>query len=237
MTLLFGVTVVLIFTRTVWLSTLLVIGALGLLLERRYRTQLSRIGMWTAGAIVLATVSLTMSGVFSRVSPVEVIYQRFMTIIVDNVQDPNAQFRFNEAQAALARMDGSWLLGAGFRASIATEQAGDPTTSGWLYKDVGVGHNGYLSLLLDTGLVGLSAFGVLAILVLKYCWNIRHRSGRDPWVWAMSLGIGLTMVRILMNGLTESTFTDSFTVPLFAIGFALLEHGTTAARISRPAEL
>jgi hypothetical protein len=33
------------------------------------------------------------------------------------------------------------------------------------------------------------------------------------------------MIRVMLNGVTESTFADSFTVPLVAVSYAFLERG------------
>jgi O-antigen ligase len=120
---------------------------------------------------------------------------------------------------------GDLLFGVGFNAPIATTLVYEPQVDDFVPQEVFAWHNGYLSLLLNVGLLGLSFFSLIAVRIVAGWARIRRAVPTDLFVWAFSTGVGLSLVRILLNGSTESSFTDSFTVPLLAIGIALLERG------------
>lgn len=226
LTLVFGITIVLIFTRMVWLTTLITVALLGVLLTRKQRLDLVKVSAWVALTVVVASAILSLSTSWAGSSPIDTLSQRFGTIFSDNVQDQDAQYRFDEAQATLAKASGSWILGWGFLATVQTVPSVDSVTGEPIFSEIGTGHNGYLSLLLNTGLIGLGFFVLLSALIVRATWAARTQlPTQDRFTWAMTLGFGLTLVRILLNGVSESTFSDSFTVPLIAVAFALVERG------------
>jgi O-antigen ligase len=226
LTLLFGLTTILIFTRMVWLTTLVTVFVLALLLSHKHRGDLLKLGGGVIATVLAASLLLSFSNFWSETSPLEAIYQRFGTVFADNVQDQDAQYRIDEATATLTKASENWVLGSGFLATVRTVTVYDKNTGNPLLQEVGTGHNGYLSLLLNTGLLGLGFFLTLCWLIVRATWMARtHLPTQDWFTWAMTLGFGLSIVRILMNGVSESTFTDSFTVPLIAVAFALVERG------------
>lgn len=226
LTLLFGVTVVLIFTRMVWVTTLISVALLAVLLSQTHRVNLLKIAGWVVATMLLATAVLTVSSFGSAASALDTISQRFGTVFSDNIQDQDAQYRFTEAQATLARVSDSWLFGSGFLATVQAIPTVDSVTGEPIIEEVGTGHNGYLSLLLNTGVIGLAFFVLLCGLIVRATWAARTRQPSQDWfTWAMTLGFALTLIRILLNGISESTFSDSFTVPLMAVAYALVERG------------
>jgi hypothetical protein len=226
LTLLYGITTILIFTRMVWLTTLMAVIILAVLLSRKQRRDLLKIGAWISLTVLVAGLALSTSSFWSTTSPLEALSQRFGTVFSDNVQDQDAQYRIDEAQATLAKASENWLLGVGFIATVRTVTVYDKNTGDPLLQEVGTGHDGYLSLLLNTGLLGLGCFVLLCWLIVRATWRARNRLPQQAWFsWAMTLGFGLTLVRILLNGFSESTFSDSFTVPLIAVVYALVERG------------
>jgi O-antigen ligase len=229
----FGATIVLIMTRAVWVTTIVVLGVTMLLVDRQRRFRLMQLCM---GIVALALVVVISLRVFSlsplNLSP-EVFGERFMTVVTDNFDDPTLQYRISEASAVLQRSAQNWLTGVGFWAPIGSQLAYDQNADSIVARDVFAWHNGYLSLLLATGLVGLSFFVLLWLAVVRHCYAcIQFGKTRliDPFVVAITLGFGLSLVRILLNGFTESVFTDSFTVPLIAMGAAVLERGVEFQR-------
>ena len=76
----------------------------------------------------------------------------------------------------------------------------------------------------------------LCALVIVFVLGRRWGGPHDPLILAGGLGFGVSLVRVLMNGLTESTFSDSFTVPLLVISLAFLERAVIEWR-ARLAEL
>ena len=231
-TLLFGVTIVLIFTRTVWITTLFMVIFLPIFLPHRRRYIITKLMLFVVCAVTFTSALIAFSGLSSRTSSLEVIGNRFLTIFQDNVHDQNAQHRLSEAQEVRERLGDrwdNWIIGAGFRAPLREGMVYE-ADKGWHTMIVGVWHNGYLSLLKNTGLIGVGFFVLLGIVIMRDAWVASRLRSGDVFVWACSVGFGVSLMRILLNGLTESTFDDYFTVPLIALSCAFLERGVALTR-------
>ncbi len=218
---LFGFTIVLIYTRAVWVTTLIALGLLIVVADRQQRARMTRL-VWLMPVVISALAVILLYHGSTTTSWLDVVSQRFATVFTDNVNDQHLQDRFAEVSAVLDRTADNYITGAGFRASVGTQWVFD--SSGQLVQtDVYTWHNGYSSLLLNVGLLGLGSFLALAALMIRYAWQVWQVRSADLFVWSCVAGLGLALVRILMNALTESNFTDSFTVPLIAVSIAVLE--------------
>src|SRR6266498_1013036 len=228
--------VVLIFTRAVWLTTLLAFALLVALAAGRLRRALLQITLVGLVAAILVAVASTVFDEPGRLSPVEIVWNRFSTIVVDNINDENFAFRVREAQMVIDRVDDRWITGSGFGAALGEQWVYDASSGQYGFASIFAYHNGYLSLLLNAGLLALVPFLTLCAVVLFFVCGRRWREPHDPLVLAGGLGFGVSLVRVLMNGLTESTFSDSFTVPLLVVSLAFLERAVIDWR-TRQAEL
>lgn len=206
---LFGVTIVLIYTRTVWVTTLVTIGLLFITGTRQQRASLGRLTAFCTSILIVIGFATALAPGASGPSALDNIVQRLLTVFTDNVDDPDLQARIVEAGAVLARVNQNLPFGTAFFSP----------------DGVVAWHDGYLALLLNVGLVGLSCFSLFAIVCVRNWWRIRLAESTDSFVWCFAVGFGLSLLRILLNGFTESTFVDSDTVPLLALGSALVEQG------------
>jgi O-antigen ligase len=155
-------------------------------------------------------------------------------VFTDNVDDPDFRARIIEAEAVLDKVDRNPILGSGFDVPIGVDFAYDQRLGDVVAYAVYPAHNGYLSLLLGVGLIGLGFFCLLAARIVAVWWWTRKRVPKDLFVWCLTVGFGLSLIRILLNGFTESTFNDTFTVPLVGLGVALLERGSVMAFQEQP---
>jgi O-antigen ligase len=225
-----GLTIILIFTRAVWVSTIVTLGILPFVARpaqiQRYFVLIRNAGL----AIILVVSVVQLSGIVLSSGFVTVAQNRFLSIILNNFEDQNVQSRIVEDNLVLRRVSDNWVTGAGFHTSLGVRSVYDQAAAGPRFIDVYAGHNGYLGLLLDAGILGLGSFSLFIISLLRKIPEIRSRKVEDPYKWAVTLGLWLAMVRLLINGATEANFDDSFTVPLIAICFALLDVRTCKNR-------
>jgi O-antigen ligase len=226
-TLILAVTIVLIFTRTVWITTMVAaLVALFLVATRRSRGAGSAI-LVTALVMAIAIVALQFESISSPSSPLQTLINRFSTVFEDNVQDPNFQYRLEEAQNTLDTLNSDWLnwvVGAGAHGSIGVQTV---LTSDGTRAELPIqpAHNGYLSLLMKVGIVGLAYFLVLFVTIIRYIIKATTAAASDVFVWSSTAGLALALGRILANGFTESTLIESWAIPLIALAAAFVERG------------
>jgi O-antigen ligase len=98
----------------------------------------------------------------------------------------------------------------------AAVEATNPTADGYY------GHNNFLHMAGEMGLIGLGVFLVFLFVVFKSIW-LSFKKQKDPFLKACSISVFAAIIAYLINGLTETSLYYSRIVMIFwfLIGFGL----------------
>jgi len=125
----------------------------------------------------------------------------------------------------LDEIKGHWIIGCGFQGFWMTNKPALAEIYYDLQWEIPHAHQGYLDILNETGIVGLSIFFVM---MLSYFKNLWARGKSHPWSWVV-LGV-------LILNLTESTLfrSDDVSGALFLFAYLTLYADQTRADPADP---
>ncbi|MFH1281379.1 MAG: O-antigen ligase family protein, partial [Candidatus Omnitrophota bacterium] len=90
--------------------------------------------------------------------------------------------------------------------------------------DITYGHNSFLQMGGEKGLLGLGTFLIFLVVVLKSIWRAFKRN-KDPFLKALSVSVFASIMAYLINGLTETSLYYARLVMIFwfliGLGLAL----------------
>lgn len=200
---LIAIQVLLQFTRGMYITSLAILLIMPTFIKepvprRRlfYVTVAAGVGL---GMVILFKVA---SGSHSHL--LAFIWDRFSRVFTHAGSDTSIQQRIEGAQALLGDLSGHWLFGLG------------------LGNGIDYGDSTYISLLVDTGILGTFAFLLLfSVACVRGLRNIRHMP--TTYERALLLALTLSTCRYLVNGLSQSDFAVNVRIPALAISIALME--------------
>jgi len=157
------------------------------------------------GVVAVAYKVSVASHASGNVGMISVAKERLVSGLLHPSEDSSLQGRVEGWRYYLGQLRGSRaFLGLGFGRRI---MYGDST---------------YLSFLIKTGVVGLVAFLLLFGRVTFRGWRY-WREIEDPALRAIFLGLWISTVRHLVNGITQADFTSPERVPALIVAVAMME--------------
>jgi putative inorganic carbon (HCO3(-)) transporter len=192
LTVIFGVCLVLTYSRGAWISLLFVAGAYGLYYNRKV--------FWLM--VPLVGILLFLHNGF---------YERILSIA--NPTDSSAAMRMGLWQSTFAMIVEKPFLGIGWGAYWMVYPKydfflNDPNTT--IYH----AHNMYLNIAAEVGIPGLIAFMGVLYSHSKACLGV-IRSKQNHWSVGLALGVLFALIGICVNGLTDFTMFSNQLALLF----------------------
>jgi len=214
--LLLGVAILLTYNRTYWVSVMVSVGILLGVAQTGKRSRLLRVigvGLVAAGLAVLIAVG---SGGKLNAA-VTAMSQRFASLFAGRelLESSSLEMRKIENGFALQRIREHPLLGIGlgsrYRSNLLYWSNGEDPLQGYI-------HNGYLWILVKTGVAGLVPLLWFWIAFLRRGLRNWRRVG-DPFLQSAVLGFTLSAVGYLMMAVTIPVFMDWHSVVISAVTF------------------
>ncbi|MFK5951340.1 MAG: hypothetical protein QM500_21505 [Methylococcales bacterium] len=202
---LIGFQVLLQFTRGMYISTIAVLIMIPFLVnDSTARSRLYRlyaVVFALAGMLVVYKIAIhsgDSGGLFAFAK------ERLLRAFGDVHEDVSLEGRFQAWDYFMVELSGYWSLGLGMGRVIV------------------YGDNTYLSLLIKTGVMGLSAFLLFfSVTILRGYFSFKYVT--DTYMKAVYLGLWLSTLRHLVNGITQSDFAIGTRIPALIISVALME--------------
>jgi O-antigen ligase len=206
-----GLQMVLTFSRNLWVSVALgaVVVVAGLP-ARVLRT------------VIVASAALLLLGVFAvlvgRVTETEyltldrVVTERALSLFqARTLESSQIQGRLREVQLAWPTIASNMVAGVGLGTPYLEHPVwGQGETLSYL-------HNGYLAVLLKTGVLGLVAFAVLSVRMLRDSWKLRNSVHAE---WGASL-LGFVVV-FLVSSIVTPRFFECEWMTVLGVGIGIL---------------
>lgn len=215
---LLGTAFLLTFLRSYWAAIIMVFFLMMLLIKRKYRL---RIIKWALIALYLLTIILLVVFINpdSRMAKlISASMDRLSTLAKLETfqgQDSSLSWRLLENDYAFSTIASHPWLGIGMSARYRPfEPLLDSDTSGYDFRRHI--HNGYLWILMDTGLIGFLAFMWLSITFVRR--GLRNwRSIANDRMRGIALGFTLVYIAVLIAAIANSTFTQWSWTPVIGI--------------------
>lgn len=211
------------FTRTVWMSTLVSIGLMALLSRGEMRRGIMRmfavVGVFVV--VVLMLLSLFSTAEESYVAP---YIKRFTSIFHPESYEEttSAGARWLEIREAWPRVAQSPWLGIGIGAVYRWVEDWDDAAQVHYMRAVTYMHNAYMLLLTDAGILGLTT-----CLLVYTIFFVRARRIyfllRDPTDKGIVLACIASVASIMIGGLMQPTLAASHDTPMVGIMFGIVE--------------
>jgi O-antigen ligase len=211
------------FTRTVWIGT--IVSMLLMVILGRGEVRRGTIKMFLAVAIFVAllfvVLSLTSTSEENYVTP---YIKRFTSIFHPETYDKttSAGARYLEIVEAWPKVAQNPWLGIGLGGVYRYQEAWDDRLQAHYMQPVYYMHNAYFLLLTDAGILGLATCLVLFILFFFRAQKIYHRL-RSPSEQALVLGAIASVASVMVGAIMQPTLAASHDVPLIGVMFGIVE--------------
>jgi len=221
------------FQRNYWLSTASMLVLLALLVSWHMRLRYLR---WAALGVLLLLIVSQLSGKLG---------ERYTNAALERLewgmrpstlaQDGSTQKRIEETEYAWRSIQQHPLFGIGL-ANIYRPLTEDDLNDDAYYLNYGLRwyiHNGYLWILVQTGLVGFVPFILMYSVTV---WRGLHgwRKAHDPQQQALLLGLSLALLGQMISNLVSPNFIQSWSLLTYAVALGLIERTLNDAWWEKP---
>lgn len=211
------------FTRTVWIATIVSILLMVVLGRGEVRRGTMKMFLMVALCVGLLFVVLNLvsSGEEDYVTP---YIRRFTSVFHPESygETTSAGARYLEIQEAWPKIAQSPWLGIGVGGVYRYEAAWDDVNQAHIVRPVYYMHNAYFLILTNAGILGLAT---CLIFYITFFWRASkiYRQLDRPTDQAVVLGAIASGVSIMIGGIMQPTLAASQDVPLIGVMFAMVE--------------
>jgi O-antigen ligase len=211
------------FTRTVWIGTIVSMALMAIMGRGEIRR--GTIKMFLAVAIFVAllfvVLSLTSTDEENYVTP---YIKRFTSIFHPETYDKttSAGARYLEIQEAWPKIAQNPWLGIGVGGIYRYQDAWDDRLQAHYLQPVYYMHNAYFLLLTDAGILGLATCLVLYITFFFRAQKIYHQLKR-PLDQAIVLSCIASTASVMVGAIMQPTLAASHDVPMVGVMFGVVE--------------
>jgi hypothetical protein len=214
------IVVVLNFTRTVWVSYIVMALVMWFMIKGRgYRYV--KVAMASGLFVVIITVMLMLVPKYSNSGIVTFMGKRLMSFFVENVNTPTAVQRIVETKAALEEIEKHFFTGIGISAETDRKKITQNDTV-YVISHMSYIHNSYLNIIFKIGIFPFIAYMIVCIVFLKRSYLLFRRTDR-AYVKGLSIGLFLSFLRVMINAISQHYFWYMEAIAPLSILFGLNE--------------
>jgi hypothetical protein len=214
------ITIVLNFTRTVWVSYVLM-ALLLLCMVRSKGHRYVNIAIASVVFLIVSTMILMLSPKYSDVGIVSFASKRFISFFVENVNTSTAIQRIVETKAALDELESHYLWGIGM-SEVVEKKKIVYNDQEYYMTNIESLHNSYLNFVFKIGFPSLIAYLILIFIALRRSYLLFKNTERTL-VKGISIGIFLSYMRIMINAVSQHYFWHMPSIAPITYLFALTE--------------
>ena len=211
------------FTRTVWIGTIVSMILMVILGRGQVRRGTIKMLLAVAAfvALLFVVLSLTSTDEENYVTP---YIKRFTSIFHPETYDQStsAGARYLEILEAWPKVAQSPWLGIGVGGIYRYQEAWDDRLQAHYLQPVYYMHNGYFLLLTDAGILGLATCLAMFVTFFLRAHKI-YRRLRSPTEQAIVLGAIASVASVMVGAIMQPTLAASHDVPLIAVMFGIVE--------------
>jgi O-antigen ligase len=210
--------ILLTFTRMTWVTILFALVILLLIVRKKLRP-IAKLTFFTGCIFVIAFLALSFHPRYSRI--ISFSFDRLTSFFVENVETETAVWRLLESKVAIEIIGENPIAGLGIAGELESMKVDYGGKTYYLRGRYNI-HNSYLLLALKLGIPALLVFLIIYFRVFKRGWQA-FKISNNVFMKGLSLGLFISLLRILFNALSQNHFYSFTMVPCLAISFAIIE--------------